>query len=134
MQFDGALLRAILQRQTEPVVVLDVTGRKNTIAAKDAVVALLDDTLGVGNRRRIRYVKPSDAAIASARRRTRDIKDLLHHDPRPEHVQRNTQNRGAKTWRPQPTRARTGEGGGVVTLFRHRNEEKENEPNSLASR
>lgn len=121
MQFEGAMLHGILLRQSEPVLVIDVNGAKRTMSAPVAARMLADDMVGVGNRRRIRFVKPCDGTLANARQQKAEVKvivqqHVVEHDPRLTRVHRNPQNRGAKTWRPQPRRARTGQGGRVLKV------------------
>jgi hypothetical protein len=121
MQFDGTTLHGILLHQAEPVLVIDATGRTCTMPGPAAARMLADDMVGVGNRRRIRFVKPCDSTVANARRRRADVKavvqqHVVEHDSRLDPVHRNTQSRGAKLWVPQPTRARTGQGGRIVKL------------------
>lgn len=126
MQFEGATLHGILLHQAEPVLVIDATGRTCTMPGPVAARMLGDDMVGVGNRRRIRFVKPCDITVANARQRKSDVKavvqqHVVEHDSRLDPVHRNPQGRGAKLWQPQHTRARTGQGGGIVRLLFEKN-------------
>jgi len=126
MQFEGTALHRILLHQAGPVLVIDVTGGSHTMPGPVAARMLADDMVGVGNRRRIRFVKPCDTTMADARQRNADVKavvqqHVVEHDSRLDPVHRNPQGRGAKLWKPQPKRARTGQGGRIVRLLFERN-------------
>jgi hypothetical protein len=63
MQFDGEELRQILKRQTEGVEVYDAAGfARGELAAALAARMALSAYVGVGNRRRIRYLRPLKGA------------------------------------------------------------------------
>ena len=63
MQFDGDVLLTILKSQTEPVEVYDSGGfLRGDLAAVTAAGMSLGAYVGVGNRRRIRYLRPLKAA------------------------------------------------------------------------
>lgn len=114
MHFEGEALRAILRRQVEPVTIIDVTGKEQH--GKDARTlanTILDNVAGVGNKRRVRFIKPTDAALVALRDSHANMRDVMRHDPRPEHVHRNRQERGAKTWVAQFVNARSGQAGGI---------------------
>lgn len=121
MHFEGEALRAILRRQVEPVTIIDHTGKEHHgNDARTLAGTILDNMAGVGNKRRVRFVKPTDAAIVAMRRAHADMREVMRHDPRPEHVHRNPQERGAKIWVAQFVNARSGQAGGLRKLMRPR--------------
>jgi hypothetical protein len=119
IEFHDEILQEKLRVQFEAVSVFDENGqeRKNINARYAADLALTGEYVGVGNRHRIRFIKP-----AGMRRRrpvfvtTVEIKQLLAEYPKKPEVERNYQPRGNKGWVQQPAQARTGQGGPVHTI------------------
>ena len=122
MQFSGEQLETILRRQTMPVEVVDFSGRICLSASGPDVIGrfVLAGYVGVGNNSRIRFVKPegvryrpedfgSKRQIVMNFRASAELARDAHMNPVAT---------GAKEWRPQPARAKTGQGGRTVTVFR----------------
>lgn len=121
MQFAGEQLESILRKQTAPVEVVDFSGRVR-LSASGAEVAtriILTGYVGVGNHSRIRYVKPEGVRyrpeeFGSKRQVVADFREAAQI---PYDAELNAVAKGAKTWPQQPARAKTGQGGAVVTIF-----------------
>jgi len=121
MQFAGEQLEAILRRQAMPVEVVDFSGRVCLSAPGPDVIDrfALTGYVGVGNNSRIRFVKPEGVRyrpedFGSKRQIVMNFRASaeLPHDPavnRP---------KSGKPWPQQAARAKTGQGGGTVTIFR----------------
>ncbi len=121
MQFAGQQLEAILRQQATPVEVVDFSGRVCLSASGPDVLGrfVLAGYVGVGNNSRIRFVKPEGVRyrperFGSQRQIVMDFRDSgqVAHD-----VEMNRGRAGAKTWPPQPARAKTGQSGAVITVF-----------------
>lgn len=121
MQFAGEQLEAILRRQTMPVEVVDFSGRVCLSATGPEVLGrfVLAGYVGVGNHSRIRFVKPE-----GVRYRPEDFgsqRQIVMNFQASDELARDAQMipvaAGTKRWRPQPARAKTGQGGRVVTIF-----------------
>ncbi len=121
MQFSGKQLEEILRKQTTPVEVVDYSGRVRLSTSGVEVVTrlILTGYVGVGNNSRIRYVKPEGVRYRPERFGCeRQIKaDLRESAQLSRDVELNRVLKGAKTWPQQPTRAKTGRGGSLVTIF-----------------
>lgn len=124
MQFAGEQLELILRRQNVPVEVVDFSGRVCLTATGAEVLGrfVLAGYVGVGNHSRIRFVKPEGVRyrpeeFGSQRQIVMNFQTSaeLTRD-----AQINPVATGAKKWRPQPARAKTGQGGRTVTIFRKR--------------
>jgi hypothetical protein len=120
MLYNSEDARAILRVQKYPVCVVDVMGRSRSMSGPEAAALVLDDVVGYGHRRRIKELRPSEHAVERARHARADLREVMLHDPRPEHVQRTPQERGAKTWVTQFVNARSGQAGGLRRSMRPR--------------
>ncbi len=118
MEFWREALRTVLREQAEPVGVFDANGKKkrNVSAEYAAKHYATDEFVGVGNRRRIRFIKPVTLVHKPAITRAELIR-IMNDDPRGPVVHRNRQGRGAKRWVGQPARARTGAAGKARVVF-----------------
>jgi len=124
MQFAGEQLEVILRRQDVPVEVVDFAGRVCLSATGPEVLGrfVLAGYVGVGNHSRIRFVKPEGVryrpdVLGSQRQivMTFQASAELARDAQMVPVAT-----GAKRWWPQPARAKTGQGGTTITIFRER--------------
>ena len=122
MQFSGEQLEVILRRQDVPVEVVDFSGRVCMSASGQEVLGrfVLAGYVGVGNHSRIRFVKPE-----GVRYRPEEFgspRQVVMNFQASAELVRDAQMipvaTGAKGWRPQPARAKTGHGGTTVTIFR----------------
>jgi hypothetical protein len=121
MQFAGEQLEIILRKQTTPVEVVDFSGRVHlsVSGAEVATTIILTGYVGVGNNSRIRYVKPEGVryrpeGFGSKRQVVADFREAAQI---PSDAELNSVAKGAKTWSQQPARAKTGQGGALVTIF-----------------
>ena len=122
MQFAGEQLEVILRRQHVPVEVVDFSGRVCMSASGQEVLGrfVLAGYVGIGNHSRIRFVKPE-----GVRYRPEEFgsqRQVVMNFQASAELVRDAQMipvaTGAKGWRPQPARAKTGHGGTTVTIFR----------------
>ena len=121
MEFWRESLRAVLREQVELVGVLDATGKKvREVSALFAAEHYGDNYIGVGNRRRIRFIKPVNT-VRVPPMIGEQIRDAILGDPRMKRhrVQKNMKTvwREGHTWPTQQSRARTGQGGRLKTIF-----------------
>jgi len=103
MQFSGAELKAILRQQHDPVVIYDARSFTRGRVIPEYALKLTSESgyWGIGNRRRIRTMRP--------------MPDQLCRGPR--EVTRARQDRDALRWRERLDRARSGEMGRRTSLY-----------------
>jgi hypothetical protein len=122
MQFVGEELEVILRRQDVPVEVVDFSGRVCLSATGREVLGrfVLAGYVGVGNHSRIRFVKPE--GIRYRPEGFGSQRQIVMNFQASAELARDAQmipvTTGSKRWRPQPARAKTGQGGRTVTIFR----------------
>jgi hypothetical protein len=73
--------------------------------------------MGFGKNGVVEFLKPAAMDGAQPFATKWDIRQLMTEYPRKPPVQRNHSERGAKTWIPQPVRAKTGRRGSTITIF-----------------
>lgn len=122
MQFAEEQLEVILRRQDVPVEVVDFSGRVCLSAPGPEVLGrfVLAGYVGVGNHSRIRFVKPEGVRYRPEEfgSKRQIVMNFQASAELGRDAQMNPVATGAKKWRPQPARAKTGQGGRTITIFR----------------
>ncbi len=122
MQLAGEHLEVIPRRQDVAGEVVDFSGRVCLSATGQEVLGrfVLTGYIGVGNHSRIRFVKPEGVRyrpeeFGSQRQMVMNFQASAELSRDAQMIPVAT---GAKRWRPQPARAKTGQGGTTTTIFR----------------
>jgi len=119
MRYTGSELQMILRRQRDPVEILDENGRRQVVYQDPRRAAdLLSRGIyyGVGNAKRIRYIRLESASIASAPwGADLDLGEIAHKPP-PRRGPRTT-DKDRLCWEPRPEKAKTGTVGGLRRVW-----------------
>ena len=119
MRYTGSELQMILRRQRDPVEILDANGRCQVVYQDPRRAAALVSRgiyYGVGNAKRIRYMRLKSASIASAPwGADLDLGEIAHKPP-PRRGPRDT-DRDRLRWAPRPEKAKTGTVGGIRPVW-----------------
>ena len=122
MRYTGSELQMILRRQRDPVEILDENGRRQVVYQDPRRAAdLLSRGIyyGVGNAKRIRYIRLESASIASAPwGADLDLGEIAQKPP-PRRGPRPME-KDRLHWAPRPEKAKTGTVGGIRRVWMKR--------------
>ena len=122
MRYTGSELQMILRRQRDPVEILDANGRRQVVYQDPRRAAdLLSRGIyyGVGNAKRIRYIRLESVSIGSVPwGADLDLAQISHKPPPRWGPHRTDKDR--LRWAPRPEKANTGTVGGIRRVWMRR--------------